>query len=242
MPVFDKRLPSVSISESENIILPVAEITALCLNVPFAVSAYCLYYACAAQRLYLVGNLAFIALAAMAVCGHGMHVACVMIQQQLQPSDKVYPLVDFLHEQWSHHTFQFGFYGLMLLNIWTEIVNQTDVDMRNGARQQQEDKNKEQKTVNTSNSLPQLLLLAIVKWVWPVILGLYFSIFAAMIGTKAVTTLFYLTVLSVLFTKGMKTSLWHYWRRCNSDWLVQGCFLKFSLLGIVVQLILPFVV
>ena len=257
-PVLDGALPNVSIGHKE-LVIPISEVFAQCLCIFTVILAYCLYSACAEQRLSLVGNLAFLLFALVVASGNGIHVASVIIQRQLTPEDAINSLVDFLHERWSHNTFLFGFYAILLVTVWAEKSFMLQVGHKNlddpgsthaaGRGPSDEDayeapvhsnKTEKNSTLLSKNELGSSdvhgrALKVGVRWVLPVVMGLFLSIFAAETTTKVLTCLFYLTtfVVTVVIRMQLPVSLPDFIRLCSTELIVLGFLVKASSLGLV---------
>ena len=122
--------------------------------------------------------------------GLGMHTAAVIIGNQLSPDDTLYPLVnDYLHRFWSHHIYELGFFGLLLLLVWTE-ANSYDPEARNVARSS---------SSMSSNKPPPTLhnICKLLEYLWSVVLGFSYAIVARATQTVALTSAFYLAVISI---------------------------------------------
>ena len=166
----------------------------------------------------LKSNLLFILLGYMITYGHGMHSVCVMVEEKgessVSPSMVAY--VDFLHEFVSHNMFVGGIYAMIILIMKAEkdCFVQKTTEKQTGAT-----RNGHIATSNGSlrNCTPNGISLSskiattenlskvgasshsnvsalqdfLLQWTWPVILGVYFSIFAGMTGTVPITILFY---------------------------------------------------
>jgi len=262
-PTLDGALPYVSIGHNK-LVLPVSEVFAQFLCIFTVITAYCLYSACAGQRLSLVGNLAFLLFAAVLASGNGIHVASVIIQRQLNPKDAINTLVEFLHERWSHNTFLFGFYAILLVTVWAEKSFILQVGHKNpddpGGTHSEGTGPSDQDTYEapacsnevekTSTSLSKngssdvnvdfrLSLKFGVCWVLPVVMGLFLSIFATETATKVLTFLFYLTTLAVTAVIRMQfpITMPDFIRLCSSELIVLGFLVKASSLGLITLLL-----
>lgn len=340
-PVLDGHLPSISITHT-NLTLPISEVASQYLGAATILSGYALYFTLNYGDLSFVMNVAFMLAAFMVASGHGVHVACVTIQNQMTAQNSLHKLVYFLHEHYSHHTFLIGFYGLVFLLIWTErnsskrpqvLTSNTKLptestshkqrssDSCNGRKPRSEstagasscthnrlstsvqeckqlsslskihkpptkvsqrttdcsihnigtisghnDMNTDyldrvsatqaplqHKLQSKSDGIGEKLAMAItlqekqfstqlarliVLWttrVWPVFVGVYFSVFASMTSTKPLTTLFYFGVLSsqmMLYKKLPFNGLADFLNLLDNDLVIGGFFTKAVLVGL----------
>lgn len=344
-PVLDRYLPSVSIGHT-NLTLPISEVTSQYLGAATLLSAYTLYSSISYGELSFLMNVAFLSTAFMVASGHGIHVACVTIQNQMTTQTSLYKLVYFLHEHYSHNTFLIGFYCLVYLLIYAERKSSKrpkalmphpklsrtrqkssngcnnrgmpthefttsyctccpctrpsiaqeceqlstlstvheppdkvtlwtidDTDHRIGTNGDRIDINISNNLI-TSHTLPPLKhklhsvaggtsaklpmdaettaqrmeigtlsARCVVLWttrVWPVFVGVYFSVFASMTSTKPLTTLFYFGVLSsqmTLYNKLPFNGLSDFLKLWDSHMVIGGFFTKAVLIGLPLMLL-----
>lgn len=230
-PVWDKSLPFLDISdggfrlrgavkESEqlnnpSIIISVSEIIALYVGVATMASIYGLYLACSDCKATVWQNMAFTVLAAITSLGYGMHAVCVIAQD-----NPLHSLLDFVHERWSHNMFQFGMYSLLLLIIWVEKPHfkLSSAQIRTKAYTV--------KPPKESLTLTRLWM----KWVGPVVVGLFSAIFSNRTETSGIALAFYVSVVAslILFMKHHKVA-------ASTDMLV--LFSQYTALGFFVSAI-----
>lgn len=349
--MLDRYLPSISIRHT-NLTLPISEVTSQYLGAATLLSGYALYSAISYGELSFLMNVAFLLAAFMVASGHGVHVACVTIQNQMMTQTSLYKLVYFLHEHYSHNTFLIGFYSLVYLLIYAESKSSKQpkalmswpiltVESYTGRRSRQKSRNScnnggtptlesttspctccphtrpstaqeckqlftlskvhepcgkvtswtidysdhnigtngdhidmnVSNTLITSPTLPPLehhgqlhsmadgtsaklsmdsettiqmgtlsarFIVLWMTWVWPVFVGVYFSVFASMTSTKPLTTLFYFGVLSSQMTLYKKLSfdgLSDFLKLWDSDMVIGGFFTKAVLVGLPLMLL-----
>lgn len=185
--------------------------------------------------------------------GHGMHAVCVMVEetgQLLQPQVNV--LVDFLHEVVTHNMFVAGMYCMLGLILKTERdrlgqkLGEKAGHTVNGSIEKYEANDTkflscgERHEANTTKSLSGTssritLYGVLMHWMWPLILGTYFSIFSTMTGTVTITVLFYIAVYSYTFATYQQlhvASTGGFSRLLGDDLLVFGIIAKASCVGL----------
>lgn len=90
----------------------------------------------------------------------------------------------------------------------------------------------------TGTSQLDTLSRCIVLWttrVWPLFIGVYFSVFASMTSTKPLTTLFYIAILSSqmsLYKKLSFAGVSDYLKLCDNRMVISGFFTKAVLVGL----------
>ena len=132
----------------------------------------------------------FLVFSSLWTLGLGMHAAAVIVNNQLTPADALHPLVnDYLHRFWSHHVFEFGFFSLLLLLVWTE-VNTHSLATRNVVYSNSSKHPNKQPP--TSHNLCNLL-----EYLWSVVLGFAYAVVAKATQTVALTFAFYLAVILI---------------------------------------------
>ena len=156
--------------------------------------------------------------------GHGIHAACVVAQRLASRNGLVYLLLDFLHVSVSHNMFATGYFGLLMVVMCAEIA--TSLKLAN--------KEKELLHKVSNIALPTTVFL---KWLVPIISGIFFSIFAVRTETVLVTTLFYflvvllaLTIFGRLSNLGMSGA--YTFADCHMSSFVT--FFKSSIIGVIV--------
>ena len=256
-PLLDGILPSISIGR-KNLVIPVSELVAQCIGVATMMFAYSLYSTCADHALSLLENLLFNVLAMVTVGGQSIHIACVIIQRQLDPTSAIYPLVDFLHEHWSHNMFLFGFFNILLLTIWAEktsVLSQQqrgllknnfagNEDNKDSSSSSEESHNEEKsslKHLKQKRATSFAVLLVGVRWAWPVLIGVYFPVFAAMTSTKVITFLFFCTTLVfflLIRLQFFSESFSTFCKKCELELIILGSLTKASVVGILTLLVL----
>ena len=169
---------------SGTILVSVSEIIALYLGVATMASVYSLYWVCSDGKATFWQNMAFSVLASLTSSGYGMHAACVVAQLQMAPDNPLYSLLDFVHERWSHYMFQCGIFSLLLLIVWTE---RADPSLSTSQDHREE-----------SKKLP-LLVGVWLKWLGPILVGLFTAIFSNRTETGGICLTFYVSVIVSCF-------------------------------------------
>ncbi len=240
-PLLDTILPWVSINDKFSVLI--SEIVSQYVCIPTLLCFYSLFYVSAGNKLSFRQTLYFLSFATILASGHGIHMACVTIQLQLEPPDGIYSLVDFLHERYSHNVFLFGLYGMLLLVVLAEKefvhTEQTSpAEPKNGNICNGEVKRDKLKGKTEIESWePNAAVTVMSRWVWPVVMALHFSIFAQQTSTEMITTFFYFTILSVLILirqQFSSSTAQSFWKLCNSDLVVLGTLGKASVVGLAV--------
>ena len=117
LPQIDNQLPTI-------FSVPLSEIIAVLMGLIMVVCFYALLAVTSGghSEIGVRTNATFLFLASLVTVGLGIHMSSVVIQNQLSKrDDKLYSLVvDYLHRLWSHNMFQLGYYGILLLLIWSE--------------------------------------------------------------------------------------------------------------------------
>lgn len=189
MPVLSQYLPAIGMaSHPANISVPVSLFLNQLVGVLHLVSAYVLLCTRAGGvggKLSPTNNILFIAFGFMVTHGHGMHAVCVTVESLVLNHGQVYALVDFLHRVVSHNMFVAGHYAVILLIMKAEKANLV-YKMRAMKKVDSLDQNQP----TGGWGIPWSLL----HWTWPVVVGVYFSIFSARTGTLLITIFFYLTI------------------------------------------------
>ncbi len=216
MPVLQDFLPYLSLTtNSQQLAIPLAQALNQLVGLLTCLSAYCLLYQRAAGTLSLKTNLLFVTIGFCITTGHGMHTVCVLVEEKVLHQASIHALVDFLHEVVSHNMFVAGIYCLMGLLMKTERDSLTyklekktddsirDVEVRNGDAKLSNGRPQDQKLSPGSSNRQQssgFLLL----WAWPVVLGVYFTIFSTRTGTVPITVVFYLAVYAYTILTAFK--------------------------------------
>lgn len=156
-------------------------------------------------------NSVFLALSCVWSMGLGIHAASVIIENELTPDHALHSLVHHhLHRFWSHNMFGCGFFGLLLLLMWTEVNNSSHTrpsqvvhefnDEPSFTHNPHENSPSEMENASppTTNKL---------WFVWAVILGLIYSIVAKATHTVALTTTFYIATV-LLWSIMRRNLLW----------------------------------
>jgi hypothetical protein len=218
-PVFQPLLPHLNLSwRGTPLQIPLTQSLVVVVGVICYLCAYSLLYLRSGGKVSLKNNLLFMIFGFMITYGHGMHSVCVMVEAKgedsVSPSMAAY--VDFLHEVVSHNMFVCGMYAIMMLIMKAEIDSfdyklQKKADKqetvsakghvaaaKNGsitngtaASSKTTDLHKTAVLHKTGATMVQDFTL---QWLWPVIVGMYFSIFSTMTGTVAITVIFYILV------------------------------------------------
>lgn len=226
-PSFDTTLPSIDIGRN-GLSIPVAEIMCQYVGIPMAGFAYSLYSVVSNGNTSFTINLLFAVLLYIVACASGIHLACVILQNNMTKEDPIWPLVDFVHEIWSHNHFQFAIFALFIFVMWIE-KSCTFENFRKAKVASSKSQGRAQK-----QSIAKWLFVAWMKWLWPVTMGLYFSIFAARTETKPITFLFYVCILVLAFIvyNNFSVSLSAFGRLLESEMIVFGSFTKMTLIGL----------
>ena len=117
----------------------------------------------------------FLVLASMWTAGLGMHVSAVVVMNHLTSEDPLYPLVhDHLHRLWSHNIFQGGYFGLLLLVMWSSRVLWENVG---------------EKKVHWF----------VLQILWSVLMGVAYTVVADATRTVLLTICFYVASTSLVF-------------------------------------------
>ena len=224
MPIFDTSLPFLSIGH-QSLSVPVSQLICQYVGIPTVVSAYCLFAVVSDGALSFSVNLLFVVLVYLLACGHGIHVTCVTLQHNISKENPVYPLVFILHEIWSHNNFQFAIFAMFVSLIWTE----KSCNHEKFRKAQAKSKDAVQKQNFTSH-----LFGAWMQWLWPVVMGLYFSIFGSRTDTKPITFLFYVVVLLALFVvySQFSVSLSAFRKLLDTKMIVLGSLFKAAIVGL----------
>lgn len=192
MPVLSQYLPTIGMAShpANSISVPVSLFLNQLVGVLHLVSAYVLLCTRAGGpggKLSPTNNILFIAFGFMVTHGHGMHAVCVIVESQVLHSinhGQVYALVNFLHRVVSHNMFVAGHYAMILLIMKAEKANLVH-KMRAMKKVDSLDQNQP-----TGWGIPWSLF----HWTWPLVVGVYFSIFSTRTGTLLITIFFYLTI------------------------------------------------
>ena len=141
----------------------------------------------------------------------------------------MYPLVDFLHEIWSHNAILFGFYNIMMLAIIGEMHSAQDKDSSGTKKIDAPERPSEPSGKQTHTG--STLLLLVIRWVWPALMGLSFAIFSAETGTTKLTATFFAAMLCACVY--IKQQLHLDYMKLFNDLIVLGAFTKASAIGFV---------
>ncbi len=237
MPLFNSILPTVTLpaavpnSTVEFIHIPSAQLLNLLVGLTTFLSAYSLLYVCAERNISLLTQFVFLTSGFFVTTGHGMHMVCVVMEEQMKETDKLFPLEYFLHEKLSHNLFIPGMFAVCGL-----IMN---AEMKSVLSRLREKKGKEGNTdkINSSSKL----WITILLWIGPIFMGSYFSVFSTLTGTVTATMVFYLLVYFFLFLSyhrlsslGVSSpfSLLH-----STEMVVCSSFAKAAIVGIPVILL-----
>ena len=184
-------------------------------------------------KVSLTNSLFFLFCAYLVTTGLGIHVACVVLQEVMTQSNELFHLIDFLHEIISHNMFVGGFYAIMAVIMVAES--------KKALGHQKTNKEKgDQKFLWGNNSLLNIFF----QYVWPIVIGLYFSIFASITGTTIVTLIFYAYVIfyftsTMIQLRSSGITPFSIHSICNSQLLVLGGFTKAAVVGIPVLFAFP---
>ncbi len=176
MPLFNSILPTVTLpaavpnSTVEFIHIPSAQLLNLLVGLTTFLSAYSLLYVCAERNISLLTQFVFLTSGFFVTTGHGMHMVCVVMEEQMKETDKLFPLEYFLHEKLSHNLFIPGMFAVCGL-----IMN---AEMKSVLSRLREKKGKEGNTdkINSSSKL----WINILLWIGPIFMGSYFSVFSTL--------------------------------------------------------------
>lgn len=221
-PVCNHFLPTLHLSSSSEIQLPWVQILNQLVGVAISLSAYSWLHTTLDGRVSLANTLFFLFCGYLVTTGHGIHTTCVVLQDVMSKDNELYNLIDFLHERASHNMFVGGFYAVITAVMMAE-QNRTMEWLKKGKSNPQ-----------NSNSF---LHKAFFQWVWPLLLGSYFSIFACITNTVFVTLVFYACVIAhslsmykQLVSTGLSLSNIH--ALCGTQMLVFGTLAKTAVVGI----------
>ena len=229
LPRLDGYLPAV-------LSLPLSEILALFLGVILVVCAHTLLSVTlgTGKAIDFGTNLAFLVLSGLLMTGLGIHASTVIILRQITSEDSLYPLVqDHLHRFWSHHMFQLGYYGLLLLIMLSEV---------RAYKQQSEVVSSEKErpphsAVQTNHCNDHKLLDRVAEWGCSIVMGVFYSKFAVLTVTVPLTISVYvivLTVLTVWTVRVQYTGGLLIWHTSRSDLYILGTLAKSCLIGMLV--------
>lgn len=218
-PVFNLYFPAIYVTEAHPV--SVGNLISLLLGLLFLLSAYQLRKTTTAPtRDSKLSDAASLAFSYLTVLGHGVHLACVVIEdasEHVHPS--VRPLVYFLHERVSHNAFQLGFYGTMALLLWDEVGVATSIAKAEV---------KEGGTCTVAASVLRLVGCAL--------LGVFFSIFAVETSTQEVTVSFYVLCLTAISLATRCLGIGGVWRLyAGSELLICGVLAQVALVGLIVM-------
>ena len=214
LPLLDSQAPSI-------LFFPLSEIISLCVGALVVVCAHSLLCLASAGRfddpsasetqrhgqLGFYTNAAFLTLSTFWTTGLGIHATSVIIQNQLTQEDALYPLVhDYLHRMWSHNTFLFGYFGLLLLLVWSEgdhcqSYTQTETATESASSHSTNSPTTADRDISNTkppairvyaslfNNLPVLALSCVM--------GMAYTVTAQHTGTLPITAAFYIAALSL---------------------------------------------
>ena len=206
LPQFDSHLPQI-------LSVPLTEIIAIFMGLVMIVCFYALLAVTFGghSKIGLQTNLMFLLLTSLLAVGLGIHVSSVVIQNRISKSDAVYSLVvDYLHRLWSHNMFQVGYFGILLLLIWSEANRASSHPSITSKGNQKKgsvstsDLHRE-RTVPSRTTAPPESANDVITWAWSVVTGVFYSIFANNTRTIPVTMIFQAVVLGGV-------SLWRHTR------------------------------
>ena len=225
MPIFDKRLPFLSIhdggfrlssiEESENggIVISISEVIALYVGVATIVSVYGLFWTSSDGKASFWQSASFVALATVTSLGNGMHAVCVIAQLQINRDNPLYELLDFVHERWSHYMFQTGMFGLLLVIMWVEKPNLPPSPS----------------STNQIKGLSKLWLL----YLGPLLTALFTAIFSNLTETSGIAMAFYVTSLASSVVLLMRSDGMNIWEMFSGEkFLTLRYFVTVAVLGI----------
>ena len=138
-PLLDKTLPHLPISSQYvELYIPLSEVIAGYVSLLAILSAFSLYWVIANYKLSLGQVLSLVVCVYMIASGSGMHVGCVIAESNIRDGnmekESLSALLHFMHEYWSHNTFLFGFFGMMLLASWRDILFVSEITVGEQAR------------------------------------------------------------------------------------------------------------
>ena len=192
------HLPKLDPHSPKILSVPLSEVAVILLGLTLIALLYILLDVVfgSHQNIGLGTQLVFLLLAGLLMAGLGTHATSVIIRAQLSKNDAVYSLVaDCLHGTWGHNMFQIGYYGLLLLLVWTEAsraCTSTDKGPSKVA-------NGVSKCVPTQYSAPvrtskstvaMLKFEDVISWTWSLAMGMFYSMLAVLTFTVPVTALF----------------------------------------------------
>lgn len=250
MPVFEKSLPSLSFTRnSVEFTIPLTQILNFFVGGVCFILAYCLLASRSGGRLSLAENLLYLTTGFMITTGHGIHTVCVLLGARISHLPEVDALVDFLHEVVSHNMFVGSFFLLMVQVMAVEkaqFLYMLDLEKKAVAYEPPKNVNAtSNNSVNghvpngkvhimevTKSSLTATIKRAMLHWLFPAIVGAYFSIFSTMTGTEAVTVLFYIVVYMYLFDTYQELGLQRLLTAMDADLQVFGSTVKAACIGL----------
>ena len=181
-PVFDSILPTATLEGTKDAVqIPVSQIINQLVGLATYLSSFAWLHSVWNGQWYVA--LPFLCFGYFIWTGHGVHFACVVAENSDQiKSHPVFGLIDFLHERVSHNMFVGGFYGMVMVILYAEMslaVNWL--------------KNRKQQKAHRSSLLTAMGVMyrLFIDLLLPVVMGMYFSVFASRTGTVYVTWLFY---------------------------------------------------
>lgn len=216
-PVFNSYFTAVYVTETHsvsvgNVLTPVFGFLSLLF-------AHCLRKTTTpTQNRGALCDITFLVFAYLIVMGHGIHLACVVIEDASEQVHQSWqPLVHFLHERVSHNVFQLGFYGMMALLSWEEL----------SAAKSKTSKNADTNGAATITTCSGRLLGC-------ALLGAFFSIFAAETSTQVVTVSFYALCQTMIFYAVGSFGFGGVWRLyLNSELLICVVLTQAALVGFI---------
>ena len=181
-----------------------------------------------ASELPLGSTLWFLVASFLVTTGHGVHTVCAIVEGMLgaELTPPLHALVDLLHEVTSHNMFVSGFFVMLALVAREEIVGNK---LAYGIVKKLDQNGDTSPAKPTPTNPPSLLESVLLRWVCPIILGMYFSIFATRTGTVPITLLFYAAVLcghALLTLRGTLTGI------TARELLVYGVMVKSMCVGL----------
>lgn len=163
-PLLDNTLPHLPISSHyTDLYIPLSEVIAGCVSLLTTLSAFSLYWVVVDYKLTFGRVLVFVVCVYMMASGSGMHVGCVTAENNIcdgnMDVESLSALLHFMHEYWSHNTVLFGFFGMMLLATWMEILyksgnSKVKLSIGKRAGNQTQTQNEIQKKSDSSNHRP----------------------------------------------------------------------------------------
>ena len=169
--------------------------------------------------------------------GHGIHTACVIAERlqskEEEPFFPVFNLLDFLHEKVSHNMFVGGYCGMLMTIMCVEVFLAVQ-----WLKAQKQGEKRNRRWLQS-----HLVYTMFFEWLWPLIIGLYLSIFASKTGTMVATSFFYfcVTALSLLAYRSLSSlglSIKDMYVYGNSNILTLTTFVKASVVGIISLLVI----